>query len=51
MRAPVTASEPDLRTLAGIVSEDRPDLPEEGLPESLLTDLIGQIRRISRAVL
>jgi DNA-binding CsgD family transcriptional regulator len=40
----VTAREPDLRTLAGIISEDRPDLPEEGLPESLLTDLIGQIR-------
>jgi DNA-binding CsgD family transcriptional regulator len=44
MRAPVTASEADLRTLAGIVSEDRPDLPEAGLPESLLADLMGQIR-------
>jgi DNA-binding CsgD family transcriptional regulator len=44
MRAPVTASERDLLTLAGIVGEDRPDLPEAGLPESLLADLMGQIR-------
>ena len=44
MTAPMTASERDLCTLAGIVSEDRPDLPEEGLPESLLNDLMGQIR-------
>jgi hypothetical protein len=35
----------DLRALAGIVSEDRPDLPDgEGLPPSLLADLMGQIR-------
>jgi DNA-binding CsgD family transcriptional regulator len=41
----VTASERDLRALAGIVSQDRPDLPEgEGLPPSLLADLMGQIR-------
>jgi DNA-binding CsgD family transcriptional regulator len=40
----VTASERDLRALAGIVSEDRPDLPEAGLPPSLLADLTGQIR-------
>ena len=41
----VTASERDLRALAGIVSDDRPDLPaEEGLPPSLLADLMGQIR-------
>ena len=34
-----------MRALAGIVSEDRPDLPDGGgLPESLLADLIGQIR-------
>ncbi len=43
--APVVASEQDLRALAAIVSEDRPDLPDgEGLPPSLLVDLIGQIR-------
>ena len=39
MIAPVTASERDLRTLAGIVSDDRADLPAEGLPPSLLADL------------
>jgi DNA-binding CsgD family transcriptional regulator len=45
MTAPVTASEQDLRTLAGIVSDDRTDLPAEGgLPPSLLADLTGQIR-------
>jgi hypothetical protein len=45
MTAPVTASERDLRALAAIVSEDRPDLPDgPGLPPSLLTDLMGQIR-------
>ena len=44
MKGPMTASERDLRTLAGIVSESRPDLPEAGLPESLLADLMGQIR-------
>jgi DNA-binding CsgD family transcriptional regulator len=43
--APVTVRERDLRALAGIVSEDRPDLPKgEGLPPSLLADLMGQIR-------
>ena len=45
MTAPVTASERDLRALARIVSEDRPDLPADGgLPESLLADLMSQIR-------
>ena len=45
MVAAVTASGRDLRALAAIVSQDRPDLPEtEGLPPSLLTDLMGQIR-------
>lgn len=34
----------DLRTLLGIVSEDRSDLPADGLPLSLLTELAGQIR-------
>jgi DNA-binding CsgD family transcriptional regulator len=43
--APVVASERDLRALAAIVSGDRPDLPDgEGLPPSLLADLMGQIR-------
>jgi len=45
MTAPVTASDQDLRTLAGIVSDHRADLPAEGgLPPSLLADLMGQIR-------
>ncbi len=45
MVAPVVASERDLRALAAIVNEDRPDLPDgEGLPPSLLADLMGQIR-------
>jgi DNA-binding CsgD family transcriptional regulator len=44
MATPVTASERDLRALAGIVSQDRSDLPEVGLPPSLLADLMGQIR-------
>ena len=40
----VTASERDLRTLAGIVSDDRRDLPREGLALSLLGDLTALIR-------
>jgi len=45
MITPVRASDQDLRALAAIVSQDRPDLPDgEGLPESLLADLMGQIR-------
>jgi DNA-binding CsgD family transcriptional regulator len=45
MTTRVTASERDLHALAGIVSQDRPDLPaKEGLPPSLLADLMGQIR-------
>jgi hypothetical protein len=44
--APVTVRERDLCALAGIVSEDRPDVPRtgEGLPLSLLAELMGQIR-------
>jgi len=43
--APVTVRERDLRALAGIVSADRPDVPDgEGLPLSLLAELMGQIR-------
>ncbi len=45
MRAPIRASDKDLRALAAIVSQDRTDLPDgEGLPPSLLADLMGQIR-------
>ena len=45
MSTPVRASDRDLRALAAIVSQDRPDLPDgEGLPPSLLADLMGQIR-------
>jgi DNA-binding CsgD family transcriptional regulator len=46
MSTPVRASDRDLRALATIVSQDRPDLPDgEGLlPPSLLADLMGQIR-------
>jgi DNA-binding CsgD family transcriptional regulator len=36
-------SEQDLRTLAGVVSEVRSDLPDQGLPLSLLSDLKDQI--------
>ena len=45
MTAPATARGRDLRALAAIVSQDRPDLPDgEGLPPSLLADLKDQIR-------
>ncbi len=45
MTAPVAASERDVRALAAIVSEDRPDvLAKGGLPPSLLAELMGQIR-------
>ena len=44
MTAPVTASETDLRTLAGIISDHRQDLQAAGLPPPLLADLMGQIR-------
>src|SRR5690242_17981814 len=44
MRSPVTASERDLRTLAGIVTDERADVPAEGLPSSLLTELTGLVR-------
>jgi DNA-binding CsgD family transcriptional regulator len=45
MSTPVRASDRDLRALAAIVSEDRPDLPADGgLPPSLLADLMSQIR-------
>ena len=45
MSTPVRASDQDLRTLAAIVSQDRPGLPDgKGLPPSLLADLMSQIR-------
>jgi len=45
MSTTVRASDQDLCALAGIVSQDRPDVPaQEGLPPSLLADLMGQIR-------
>jgi DNA-binding CsgD family transcriptional regulator len=39
----VASSERDLRTLAGIVSDDRSDSPAEGLAPSLLSDLADLI--------
>jgi hypothetical protein len=44
MTTPVAASERDVRALAGMVSERRADLPAQGLPTSLLSDLASQIR-------
>jgi len=44
MKGPVTAGARDLRTLAGIVSDDRGEPPAEGLAPSLLGDLLGLIR-------
>ena len=44
MRSPVTASERDLRTLVGIVTDERAEVPAEGLPPSLLTELTDLIR-------
>jgi DNA-binding CsgD family transcriptional regulator len=44
MSASVRASAADLRVLADIVSQDRPDMPPKGgLPPSLLADLTRQI--------
>jgi DNA-binding CsgD family transcriptional regulator len=44
VKGPVTAGGRDLRTLAGIVSDDRGEPPAEGLAPSLLSDLLGLIR-------
>ena len=41
---PATASETDLRALAEMVSRSRDDVSPDGLPPSLLLDLMGQIR-------
>ena len=43
MTSPVTVSERDLRTLLGIVGDQRSDLPVAGLPLSLLAELKDQI--------
>lgn len=43
MKVSLSASERDLRTLAGIVSDERSDLPAQGLPLSLLSELKEQI--------
>ena len=44
MSIPARASERDLRALAAIVTQDRGDrTAAEGLPPSLLADLMGQI--------
>ena len=43
MTARMTVSERDLRTLAAMVTERRTDVPAEGLPTSLLSDLMSQI--------
>ena len=40
----MTASEADLCALAAIVTAAREDLPAQGLPPSLLSDLMGQVR-------
>ena len=44
MTSPVTVSERDMRTLLGIAGDQRSDLPADGLPLSLLAELIDQIR-------
>jgi DNA-binding CsgD family transcriptional regulator len=44
MTSPVTVSERDLCTLLQIFRDDRSDLPETGLPPSLLSDLMVQVR-------
>ena len=44
MTGPVFASGRDLRALAGIVSEDRGEPPAEGVPPSLLNDLLALVR-------
>ena len=43
MTSRVTVSERDLRTLLGIVGDQRGDLPAAGLPPSLLAELKDQI--------
>ena len=40
----MTVSDRDLCTLAGMITEYRADVPAQGLPMSLLSDLKSQIR-------
>lgn len=44
MTGPRTVSERDLRSLAGMITEHRADIPAQGLPISLLRDLMSHIR-------
>ena len=44
MPAPLMPSERDLLALAGVVCDYRTDLPAQGLPVSLLSDLMSHIR-------
>jgi hypothetical protein len=44
MTAPLMVSELDVRTLLGIIGNDRGDPPVSGLPWSLLDGLTGVIR-------
>ena len=44
MTGRMTVSERDLRTLAGMITELRTDIPAQGLPMSLLRDMKSQIR-------
>ena len=44
MTGRMTVSERDLRALAGMVTERRADIPAQGLPMSLLSELKSQIR-------
>jgi DNA-binding CsgD family transcriptional regulator len=44
MSSLLTASEADICRLAAIVTAEREDLPAHGLPPSLLSDLMGQVR-------
>ena len=44
MTAPLMVSELDVHNLLGIISDDRSDIPAEGLPWSLLGDLTDVVR-------
>ena len=44
MTGRMAVSERNLRTLAGMITEHRADIPAQGLPMSLLSDLMSQIR-------
>ena len=44
MTAPTMVRDWDVLALADIVNAERPDVPDEGLPPSLLADLARQIR-------